>query len=404
MKTICSSISSSLNPSLTKASLEQILFLDIETTGLSPRASSLYLIGAMHYRSDEDTWQLTQWFADNYQSEEKMLLAFLETLENYSCLYHFNGRTFDIPYILHKCEKHHIDLSEHNRQILKDTSAAYSVDLLAQIRPLKKTLAIPKASQTDLERWLGICRDDRYSGGELIPIYSQYMQNKLLHPEQAEALEKILLLHNHDDMEGMLSVCKILSYRNVFCPDSNPDFHIELTNITYSSDHGTGSQSDNGYLCISFTHTASLPKLVTIKKEFPQSKQMLPPAFSANCVLELANSTGSLTLPILYGELKYFFTDYRDYYYLPEEDQAIHKSVAEFVDTSHRKKATAATCYQRKIGEFIPSLTLCSLPSQTPQFYLCHKDKLCFYQLPSEITPQDAFWKEYVLRQLAAMM
>ena len=54
------------------------------------------------------------------------------------------------------------------------------------------------------------------------------------------------------------------------------------------------------------------------------------------------------------GELKYFYSNYRDYYYLPIEDTAIHKSVGEYVDKTARVKATARTCYTRKQGLFLP--------------------------------------------------
>jgi len=52
--------------------------------------------------------------------------------------------------------------------------------------------------------------------------------------------------------------------------------------------------------------------------------------------------------------LKYFFPDYKNYFYLPEEDTAIHKSVSAYVDKEHRIPAKAATCYQKKSGFFLP--------------------------------------------------
>ena len=54
------------------------------------------------------------------------------------------------------------------------------------------------------------------------------------------------------------------------------------------------------------------------------------------------------------GELKTFFKDYKDYYYLPAEDTAIHKSVGEFVDKKARVQATARTAYIKKTGSFLP--------------------------------------------------
>ena len=61
-----------------------------------------------------------------------------------------------------------------------------------------------------------------------------------------------------------------------------------------------------------------------------------------------------LFLPVYSGELKYFYPNPSDYYYLPLEDCAMHKSVASFVEKEYRKKATAATCYTKKTGTFLP--------------------------------------------------
>ena len=55
----------------------EIAFFDIETTGLSPKVSSLYLIGMMYFDNETNSWTLTQWFADNYKSESEILTSFL---------------------------------------------------------------------------------------------------------------------------------------------------------------------------------------------------------------------------------------------------------------------------------------------------------------------------------------
>ena len=63
----------------------------------------------------------------------------------------------------------------------------------------------------------------------------------------------------------------------------------------------------------------------------------------------------------LNGELKYFFENYKDYFYLPDEDEAIHKSIAQFVDKNHRVKATKNNCYTKKSGYFLPVFSDCDL-------------------------------------------
>ena len=122
-------------------SLNSIGFFDIETTGLSPKASSLYLIGGMHYDPLYEQWCLIQWFADDYKSEKKILEYFLEYLKKFRVLYHFNGATFDIPYILQKCQKHHIPVPSNVQELFENVlsyqttfnNKRYSIDLLKEI-------------------------------------------------------------------------------------------------------------------------------------------------------------------------------------------------------------------------------------------------------------------------------
>ena len=43
---------------------DNILFFDIETTGLSPNVSSLYMIGVMFFDNSDGNWHLKQFFAE----------------------------------------------------------------------------------------------------------------------------------------------------------------------------------------------------------------------------------------------------------------------------------------------------------------------------------------------------
>ena len=67
---------------------------------------------------------------------------------------------------------------------------------------------------------------------------------------------------------------------------------------------------------------------------------------------------GYITVKIINGTFKYFFSNPKDYFYLPLEDKAIHKSIASFVDKNYRKQATASTCYEKFSGEFLPVYSL----------------------------------------------
>lgn len=347
---------------------EDILFFDIETTGLSPKASSLYMVGVMFFDIKCNSWHIRQFFADNYKSEPDILLSFLEILDKYKYLYHFNGRTFDIPYILDKCRKHGIKPDRHCLSVLNDKDSIYSIDLLLLVRPLKKLLSIKSASQTSLERWLGIMRKDQYDGGQLISVYSQYMQFKLVSPDKAQGLEKLLLLHNHDDIMHMLDVCSILSYRDLFSAGNN----ITVTDIT----PGKGN-----YINISFRHGIQIPKKACITIPFPSSKEKT--IHVQDMYLEAGKEAAVLSAPLFYGNLKYFY----------ENGKATGRKAA-------------SICYGTKEGLFVPSLTLFQPENYyNTQFYITCHDKICFYALPGGTADTgNPFWAGYVRLQLEAFI
>lgn len=343
---------------------EEILFFDIETTGLSPKASSLYMIGVMFFDKKCGAWHIRQFFADNYKSGPAIIKSFLEMLGNYRYLYHFNGKTFDIPYILEKCSKYGIKPDSHCLSIFSDADSIYSIDLLVLVRPLKKLLSIQSAAQASLERWLGIIRKDKYNGGQLISVYSNYIQSKLVSPDKAPELEKILLLHNHDDIMHMLDICSILSYRDLLSAGND----ITVTGIT----PGNGQ-----YINISFSHGIQIPKEVSVTKPFPSSKEAAIPI--QDIYLEIRKNSAVLSVPLFYGNLKYFYQGCG--------------------------KTAASKSYEEKEGIFMPSLTIIQQESHNTQYYITYRDKICFYALPGgKADIGNPFWGSYVKLQLGAFI
>lgn len=389
---------------------EQTAFFDIETTGLSPNASSLYLIGLMHYDSEKKTWLLRQWFANNYQSEKQILETFLKNLSGIKYLYHFNGKTFDIPYVLKKCKRHAIRLTNHCEELLNDTTGTHCMDILGKVRPLRHALMFEKCSQTALERWLGIKRQDTFSGGELISVYSEYMQQKILNPDNAAKLEKVLLLHNHDDIKMMLNLCSILTY-DEYLSDACTARLLTEENLSSMDIQITQGQS----VSITLDLPVSVPKTVHLVTPYPETAleniEENAPLCSMfrSAQLSLENDRAHFSFSLYKGTLKLFLPDYKDYYYLPKEDMAVHKSVAEFVDSAFRKKATASTCFVKKEGYFLPNLTASSRKKSTSLdnatkestlFHLEYKDKLNFCELPENYDNNTRFWRQYLSRQM----
>ena len=75
---------------------EDVIFMDVETTGLS--SSPVFLIGTMAWEQAEGL-VVRQLFARNYAEERAIVSGFLELAAGKELLVSFNGKSFDVPYI-----------------------------------------------------------------------------------------------------------------------------------------------------------------------------------------------------------------------------------------------------------------------------------------------------------------
>ena len=105
--------------------------------------------------------------------------------------------------------------------------------------------------------------------------------------------------------------------------------------------------------------------------------------------------------PEKFAEMKYFYSNYKDYYYLPQEDIAIHKSVAGFVDKEFRQQALASNCYTRKVSSYLPQWDTLF----TPFFKREYKDHDLFFELTDEFkTRREDFnrYAHHILEMIAS--
>ena len=243
---------------------EDVLFFDIETTGLSARSASLYLIGMLTYTVDASItkerntsaptssittspdssepeaaghWTLLQYFCEDVADEPAVLQAFFELLRTKKILISYNGDGFDIPFLRHMVEQyglriprpHHstalhdrVDCPATDGSAIADARPLYSFDtvesfdLFKKFRPLKRLLNLPDLKLKSCERFLDIDREDRFTGGELIEVYFEWQKTK------APALLDTLLLHNAEDIANLPNLLPLLRYHAL--PHS--DFHL----------------------------------------------------------------------------------------------------------------------------------------------------------------------------------
>lgn len=340
---------------------EDSIFFDIETTGFSPSNTSLYLIGCVSRRGAVIC--IDQFFADTPKEEKNLLIAFLEMLGPYRTTITFNGLGFDIPYLKAKYAQ---------CQVADPFARLSSLDIFQSLSGLKKIFKLPNLKQKTIEQFLGIARNDLYSGGELINVYHAYVDSP------SEEGRKLLQMHNYEDVLGMVDLLPMLSYSRLF----QGDFTVASVEKNNYADYSGAPRRE---CLITLSHPFDVPKRVSCG--------------AGDFYLTSYRDKTKISIKIYDGELKFFYKNYQDYYYLPMEDTAIHKSVAFYVDKDYRTKAKAATCYSKKTGCFLPqNETIIS-----PYFKLEYHDKTTYFELTDDFLQNPSALKPYVVHVMSCL-
>ena len=391
---------------------EDVLFFDIETTGLSARSAGLYLIGVLTYTADAsiaresniiaslDTsapesaghWTLLQYFCEDVADEPAVLQAFFELLRTKKILISYNGDGFDIPFLCHMLEQYGLPYS---------FDIVESFDLFKKFRPLKRLLGLPDLKLKSCERFLGIDREDRFTGGELIEVYFEWQKTK------ASALLHTLLLHNAEDIANLPNLLPLLRYRSLPHSDfrlraherlqdgATPLVHLSFTFLSPMPPSAHASVENDIREATDDRHLHWPDAGENGTREVTDDRHLHWPALTLPKPMDLSGdfwalhaegSAVELYVQLFEGERKLFFADFEHYYYLPAEDQVIHQSLAEFVDRSARKKACARNCYQRVSGCFLPELS----EVYTPALRAEYRDKLRYAQYSDTLFDDEA--------------
>ena len=305
---------------------EQSIFFDIETTGFHADVSAITLIGCCDMNGN-----VTQWFNEDGLSQKKILCEFLEFIKPYDTLISFNGKTFDLPFLITKIKEFKLSVS---------LDSFFHLDLYQTLKPFKHLWNLQKFRQKDLEDYLKIQRMDQLSGKKLVSIYQDYLDTKSKKDKEA------LLLHNREDLLGLRSIYSLLAYPSLL----HKDFSFVSATIKDTQ----------------FTAILELAMEIPIICEYEK----------AGIHLTLNKKEAVLTCPIEQESLKHYHKDYKNYYYLPKEDIIIHKSMKSFVDAKSMVRASMDNCYSK----FVPSQSfltkkedLLNFCSDTISYVLCEK-------------------------------
>lgn len=313
-------------------SSEETVYFDIETTGFSADVTALYLIGCIYFEDGE--WQLIQWFAEDNKSEKEALSAFSDFIKDKKYLICYNGTTFDMPYLTKKYEKHSLTFEAYKYEI---------IDFYRVFSSYRKFLGLSVLKQKEVEAYLGIIRDDKYSGGELVEWYARFLKLRFSDSSEKEEIYKTLILHNSDDLVGLARLTKLYN------------FIKELEGLINSGDE---LEID----CIVDDTTGKIILSTKVDFDILRKDELRGDGYSCCFIAESTANRIDLTLDMYETELKLFYKDYKNYYYLPKEDMVVRKSLAAFVDKENKEKAIASNCYTRHKGRFIKLPKATTLP------------------------------------------
>lgn len=287
---------------------ETILLLDIETTGFSADMSTIFMIGCAHF--DGKKMLVNQWLSDTLElrGEQEVLNAFSEWLllqtssSKKLCLVTYNGDNFDLPFLKNRYAQCQLSCPLNSLNLK-------TLDLYRKFLPLKTLWPVKNMKLKTMSIWLGYTPLTTPSGRQLIKSYHQYIKIK-----DSETLN-LLFLHNTDDLRALAALLPVYNYICFF----NGSYTVSSADCIEES------------LLFHLTPEVFLPAPLTFE--------------ACSCRIDINETEALLRVPIYERGLRYYYSDIKNYIYLPEEDYALHKSMAAYIDKSHWQKATRENCY-----------------------------------------------------------
>lgn len=318
---------------------ENTLLLNVETTGLRSSSSFVCMISAA-YRNNHDITSIT-WLAGSRMDEKAMLLRLQDLADSFPALLTYGGNSFAFRFLADRFDIYSEAVLFPDKQL---------TDLQKSFRPLLHILPLTHMKKAEIESFLSFSRRGIRTGRELIPVFETWERQKDLSARDA------LIQHAQEDIHFLCQVCKLHSY-------------LDFLHGKWES---AGCSETAEGLLFSVSLSAPVPQPVSWQNDFAG--------------FHLAGKNGQALVVPYHGSLRYFLPGpCSDYYYLPEEDTAIHRSVAQFVDRSRRVKATPDTCYVNREGTFLP--VPASFPG--PLFSAARKSALSYTEYDKEKWQQD---------------
>lgn len=179
----------------THSDVQGTLWVDIETTGLTPDCSHITVIG--YLRAEDHGRQLTQLFAEEPAEEQEILKKAARDWEQDRVVVTYNGGRFD-------------------SQFLSQRSAFWGIrfprlryiDLLQEVHHLDpRRRLFPDHRLQTIMREAGVCRGETSRGDEMVNAYRRWLERR--RPKDRDEI----LAHNADDILWLPEVAVYVTER-----------------------------------------------------------------------------------------------------------------------------------------------------------------------------------------------
>ncbi|MCB5262151.1 MAG: ribonuclease H-like domain-containing protein [Candidatus Cloacimonetes bacterium] len=243
---------------------EDILVLDLETSGLGRGRTVAIMIGLGYYQDGE--FFVEQIFLPDFDAEEHSFDRLRQLCETRSLLITFNGKSFDLPVLESRLLYHQIWLNLRDLQHL---------DLLHIARRLWKR-KLPSCALETIEYYvLGHIRDQELDlpGAQVPQTYFHYLatgETKLI---------KRVFVHNQDDILHTAAlftlICDSCNYPPVNNLDARIDYHALARLYLSQQQPETAKRILQDLLAQGIVNTEVLYELATIYKREKDIEQAL---------------------------------------------------------------------------------------------------------------------------------
>ena len=314
------------------------MVFDIDTTSFEAANGCVFLIGTLTY--EDNTLISRHYFSESISEETEIIEKFLDIAGDYNVLLSFKGESFDIAFI----GKRIYELKKQNsqdRDLCDKLSFLYnklqnirsrSYDVFNEIHAIKPYMDFTSTKLDALRAKFGQKITERVSGENISKFYVEHIA--------ANKLKSLLEITGKPENVG-------------FIPDYDPKpIKDELAHI----DPDAGDRFLENILARNRENMEAVLYIMRLSHLFVMRQGHFNIYLETDPIsLHIQECDFSIDIPLEICELdlKIFYANFKDYYYFPAEDMAVHKSVAEFADAGSKKKATSKTAYRKVSGSFV---------------------------------------------------